>query len=247
MKQQILVVKSNRQLNAGVWEIVFTGENLAMRAGQFVDITVEGLYLRRPMSVCDSSENALTVLYKNVGEGTKKMTLLKQGDKADVLTHLGNGFALNGVKKPLLIGGGIGCAPLYGLAREFAANGIKPRIILGFRNKDELYYKNEFEALGDVVIATDDGSCGVKGNAVCALNLIASVKEENPFDRYYACGPNVMLKAAQSFSVKGQLSLEARMGCGFGVCMGCSIKTTEGFKRVCKEGPVFDADTVLFE
>lgn len=245
MEQQLLTVKTNTQLNDSVWKLVFEGEKLAMRSGQFVDIVVAGLYLRRPMSVADSSENSLTVLYKVIGEGTLRMTALKSGDKADVLTHLGNGFDLS-AEKPLLIGGGIGCAPLYQLAEDFNKAGLRPQIVLGFKNAAEIYYRSEFERLGDVRITTDDGSEGFFGNAVQYVKTAVQA-EAMTFDRYYACGPNVMLKAMKSYSQNGQLSLEARMGCGFGVCMGCSIKTVSGFKRVCKEGPVFDVSEVLFD
>ena len=237
MKREILSVISCRDLNAGVYELVLSGAS-DMRAGQFVELSVPGFYLRRPISVADSADGVLTLLVKEAGEGTKKLRTVKSGDTVDALTDLGNGFDLN-AEKPLLVGGGIGCAPLYKLAKDFAAAGVRATAVLGFRNAAEVYYAEEFARFCDVVIATDDGSAGVRGNAVSAAGGI-------DFDRFYACGPQVMLRAAAQKLVYGQVSLEARMGCGFGACMGCSIKTTKGYARVCKEGPVFEAEEVVW-
>lgn len=237
MKREILSVISCRDLNAGVYELVLSGAS-DMRAGQFVELSVPGFYLRRPISVADSADGVLTLLVKEAGEGTKKLRTVKSGDTVDALTCLGNGFDTN-AEKPLLVGGGIGCAPLYKLAKDFAAAGVRPTAVLGFRNAAEVYYAEEFARFCDVVIATDDGSAGVRGNAVSAAEGI-------DFDRFYACGPQVMLRAAAEKLVYGQVSLEARMGCGFGACMGCSIKTTKGYARVCKEGPVFEAEEVVW-
>lgn len=237
MKRETLSVISCRDLNAGVYELVLSGAS-DMRAGQFVELSVPGFYLRRPISVADSADGVLTLLVKEAGEGTKKLRTVKSGDTVDALTGLGNGFDLN-AEKPLLVGGGIGCAPLYKLAKDFAAAGVRPTAVLGFRNAAEVYYAEEFARFCDLVIATDDGSAGVRGNAVSAAEGI-------DFDRFYACGPQVMLRAAAQKLVYGQVSLEARMGCGFGACMGCSIKTTKGYARVCKEGPVFEAEEVVW-
>lgn len=242
MQQKYLKIISNTALNPVTYEMVLAGEGIKMRAGQFAELSVDGFFLRRPISVCASEDDRLTLVYKIVGQGTKKMSVICENDGCDALIGLGNGFDTEGVKKPLLIGGGIGCAPLFELARVFAEQGITPVTALAFKSKEEVFYADRFAAYGEVIIATDDGSLGYKGNAV------QTVKRLNPeFDRYYACGPSVMLRAVKDFSLDGQLSLEARMGCGFGACMGCSIKTTDGFKRVCKEGPVFDAETVIFE
>lgn len=237
MKREILSVISCRDLNAGVYELVLSGAS-DMRAGQFVELSVSGFYLRRPISVADSADGVLTLLVKEAGEGTKKLRTVKSGDTVDALTGLGNGFDTN-AEKPLLVGGGIGCAPLYKLAKDFAAAGVRATAVLGFRNAAEVYYAEEFARFCDVVIATDDGSAGVRGNAVSAAEGI-------DFDRFYACGPQVMLRAAAEKLRHGQVSLEARMGCGFGACMGCSIKTTKGYARVCKEGPVFEAEEVVW-
>lgn len=237
MKREILSVISCRDLNAGVYELVLSGAS-DMRAGQFVELSVPGFYLRRPISVAGCADGVLTLLVKEAGEGTKKLRTVKSGDTVDALTCLGNGFDLN-AEKPLLVGGGIGCAPLYKLAKDFAAAGVRATAVLGFRNAAEVYYAEEFARFCDVVIATDDGSAGVRGNAVSAAEGI-------DFDRFYACGPQVMLRAAAQKLRHGQVSLEARMGCGFGACMGCSIKTTKGYARVCKEGPVFEAEEVVW-
>ncbi len=241
MIEQNLTVVSNIQLNGLIYEMVLEGNFGAMRSGQFVELKLGGFYLRRPISVSEISANTITLAYKVVGSGTDAMTRLKAGDKINTLCELGNGFELN-ARKPLLVGGGIGVAPLYELAKTFVSKGIKPTMLLGFKNSSEIFYVEKFEKLGDVILTTDDGSCGYKGNTVEYLK-----NNKVMFDRYYACGPMVMMKYIKELSSAGDMSLEARMGCGFGVCMGCSIKTTEGYKRVCKEGPVFDAQTLIFE
>ena len=238
MKKEKLAVLSVRSLNADVYELVL-GCDTPMRAGQFVEISVDGLYLRRPISVADCGDGKLVLLIKEVGEGTRRLRALREGDVLDVITGLGNGFDTD-AERPLLIGGGIGCAPLYKLAKEFAQKGIRPTAVLGFRTANEIYYAEEFAAVCDIAVATDDGSAGEKGNAV-------SVAKSMKFDRFYACGPAVMLKAAARSFPCGQISLEARMGCGYGVCMGCSIHTVSGPARVCKEGPVFQAKEVVWD
>lgn len=242
MTEKFLTVKSNVWLADGTLEMVLSGDSINMKAGQFVELSIEGLYLRRPISVAKCENNELTLLYKVVGQGTKIMSNIKVGDKVGLLCDLGNGFDLSKSKKPLLIGGGIGVAPLYQVALEFHKRKIKPTIILGFKNKMEMFYLNEFSALGKVIIATDDGSYGEKGNVIDILKT-KNIK----FDEYFACGPMVMLNALANQSKQGQVSLEARMGCGFGACMGCSIETKNGPKRVCKEGPVFMAEEVFFK
>ncbi len=241
MECRKLIIQSNRPLNAAVWEMKLYGENLTSAPGQFIELEVPDCCLKRPFSVADCREDVLTILYKVVGEGTKKMTALAEGNKVCALTNLGKGFDSSSSVQPLLVGGGIGAAPLYFLAKEFAKKGIQPVILLAFRCAEEIYYMDEFDEVGNVLISTDNGSLGFQGNALDAL------KEYSPnFDIYFACGPLPMLRALAGFSDKGQLSLEARMGCGFGACMGCSIITVSGPKRVCKEGPVFAAGEVIF-
>lgn len=242
MQEKFLEVVSNERLNDCTYKLVLSGEGLKMQSGQFVELKLDGFYLRRPLSVASCDNNSLTLLYKVVGFGTKEMTNIQPGKVLSVLTDLGKGFDTSKAKKPLLIGGGIGIAPLYQLAREFREIGIKPTILLGFRNKAETFYIDEFKALGDIVIATDDGSLGERGNAVAVAK-----NSKIDYDFYYACGPMVMLKSLAKFSTEGQISLETRMACGFGACMGCSIVTTDGPQRVCKEGPVFDAGKIVFQ
>lgn len=240
MKQQDMCIISNKHLNGVLYEMVLQGECKGMLPGQFINISIENYFLRRPISICDASDTTVTIVYKVVGEGTKAMSSLKHGAMLNVITHLGNGFNVK-AKRPLLVGGGVGSAPLYMLAKAYNKIGITPIIILGFRNEDEIFYKDKFSEVGNLIITTDDGSVGYKGNAVQYLK-----ENQIEFDKYYACGPMVMFKYLQQYSDNGYMSLEARMGCGFGVCMGCSIQTTEGNKRVCKEGPVFDAKILEF-
>lgn len=240
MRKVVLKVKENTALNACTYKMVLVGDCGKMRAGQFVEVALEGHYLRRPFSIADIDGNELTLLYKIVGGGTLDLSKAVRGDSFDVLTELGNSFDTARSNMPLLVGGGIGIAPLYALAKAFAAAGKEMTIVLGFRNKEEAFFIEEFKALGKVIVATDDGSLGVKGNVLTAINKGVE------FDFYYACGPMVMLKAVANFSKRGQVSLEAHMGCGFGACMGCSVPTLHGSKRICKEGPIFDAGEVIF-
>lgn len=241
MKLTTFEVISNKKLNPTTYEIVFRTEGFLAKSGQFIDLTVKDCYLKRPFSIADYHDGLLTVLYKTVGKGTKEMTFWTKGDKAEALVELGNGFDLSKAERPLLAGGGIGCAPLYLLAKEFCAKGSKPTVLLAFRNAEEAYYIDKFSKIADVILSTDNGCLGYQGNALDCLNYY-----KPKYDYYYACGPLPMLKAYAAHSCHGQISLEARMGCGFGACMGCSIMTTNGPKRVCKEGPVFEAGEVIF-
>lgn len=242
MKNTFLTIKENLKLADGVYKLILSGEVGKLRAGQFIEISLDGFYLRRPFSLADFDGNTITVLYKVLGNGTEKMTTLKCGDTLDCLTELGHGFNLDKANQPILIGGGIGIAPLYRVAKEFYKKGISPIIALGYKTKSEAFYLEEFKALGKVIVSTDDGSLGVKGNIVEAVKADKLLN----FDFVYACGPMVMLSAVSKLNVSGELSLEARMACGFGACMGCSIQTKNGIKRVCKEGPVFDCSEVIF-
>lgn len=241
MRQGLFALKSNKALNKTTYEMKLTGDCSGLVSGQFVEVLLKPFFLRRPFGVADVKGDELTLIYKIVGAGTEYMTTLKQGEEIDVLTKLGNGFDLTKSKRPLIIGGGIGIAPLYKLCKDFNELKIKPNIILGYRNREELFYVDEFKKLGNVIVTTDDGSEGFKGNALDALKSL-----DVDYDFYYACGPLVMLKALAEFNNKGEISLEARMGCGFGACMGCSIETVNGARRVCKDGPVFNAGEVLF-
>ena len=220
-------------------------------AGQFIDIKLDGHFLRRPISVCDADSTGLTIIYKVLGHGTEEMTRLEQGTALDALTGLGNGYDISCAgDSPLLIGGGVGIPPLYMAARLLKEKGADVSVILGFNTADEIYYVKEFEDLGcSVTVATADGSMGVKGfvtDAFAGLTEGGSV-----FTHFYTCGPGPMLKAVYEEVYKkagtaGQMSFEERMGCGFGACMGCSMKTASGSKRVCKDGPVFRTEELLW-
>lgn len=245
MKQELFLIADNRALTADIYEMRLTGNMQALTCpGQFVNIALNGLYLRRPISVCDLQEHSLTLLYKVVGKGTAQMAAMKPGESLELLTGLGNGFNVTvPCVRPLLAGGGIGAAPLYFLAKELVQIGKRVSIVLGFNTKNEAYYIEEFEKLGvHVFIATLDGTLGIKGFVTDAA------KTNNiQFDYFYACGPMPMLNAlCHIFTVPGEVSLEARMGCGFGICMGCSIETKNGIKRICKEGPIFRKEELLW-
>jgi len=234
---------SNEPLTDSVYKMVLEGDTSHITAaGQFVNIQLDGLFLRRPISVCDYDENTLTIVYKVVGKGTKAMSAMRSG-KLDILTGLGNGYDLSTAgQKPLLIGGGVGVPPMYNLAKKLLALGKKVTVILGFNTKSEIFYEEAFKALGcDVVVATADGSYGIKGFVTDAMSGL-------DFSYFYTCGPEPMLKAVyRSTEVSGQMSFEERMGCGFGACMGCSCKTLTGYKRICKDGPVMKKEEILWE
>ena len=243
MKNSIYTIEENRALTKNVFLMRLAGDTSAFTApGQFVNIALDGLYLRRPISVCDLNENEITLIYKAVGEGTKKMSRLPQGAALDLLTGLGNGFdtAASG-DSPVLVGGGVGVPPLFYLARKLLGEGKRVTAILGFNTKDEIFFQEEFKALGaDVLVTTVDGSAGIKGFVTDALSQI-------DYTYYYCCGPLPMLKAVfDAGATPGQLSFEERMGCGFGACMGCSKQTKNGVKRLCKDGPVLLSEEVLW-
>ncbi len=243
MKQGLFEIIENTQLTESVYKMTLSGDVSAITApGQFVNIKLDGLYLRRPISVCDVGENSLTIIYKVVGKGTKQMSEMT-GGKLDVLTGLGNGYDMTlAGDRPVLLGGGVGVPPMYLLAKKLIGQGKKVSVILGFNTKAEVFYEKEFKALGaDVTVTTVDGSYGVKGFVTDAL-------KEMDYSYFYTCGPEPMLKAVYKASTtSGQMSFEKRMGCGFGACMGCSCKTITGYKRICKEGPVMKKEEILWE
>ena len=211
--------------------------------GQFVNIQLDGMFLRRPISVCDYDEETLTLVYKVVGQGTEAMSLMTAGTKLDILTGLGNGYDLTVAgDKPVLLGGGVGVPPMFNLAKKLREQGKEVKVILGFNTASEIFYEEDFKALGcDVTVTTVDGSYGVKG-------FVTTVLENMDYTYFYTCGPEPMLKAVYKASVtSGQMSFEERMGCGFGACMGCSCKTLTGYKRICKEGPVMKKEEILWE
>lgn len=243
MKQVILKIEENIPLTENVYKMVLVGDNSDItNCGQFVNIKLDGFYLRRPISVCDVECDKLTLIYKVVGEGTKKMALMKEGE-LDCLMGLGNGYDLSlSGECPLLIGGGVGIPPLYMLAKKLISEGKKVSVILGFNTKSEVFYENEFKALGcETYVTTVDGSHGIKGFVTEAMKNI-------DYSYFYTCGPEPMFKAVYKESVKmGQFSFEERMGCGFGACMGCSCKTVTGYKRICKDGPVLRKEEIIWE
>ena len=244
MKQSIFTVISNRKIAKNTFEMKLSGDISDITApGQFVNIQLDGFYLRRPISVCDAEDGVLTLVYKVVGKGTEQMAKMVEGDKLDVLEGLGNGYdtSLSG-ENPILLGGGVGVPPMYMLCKKLIAEGKKVTVVLGFNKADEVFYENEFKALGaDVTVTTVDGSYGVKG-------FVTDVMKDADYSYFYTCGPEPMLKAVYNTSVtEGQFSFEERMGCGFGACMGCSCKTITGYKRICKEGPVMKKEEILWE
>ena len=244
MKQSIFQIVSNEALTDSVYKMVLAGDTSAITAaGQFVNIQLSGMFLRRPISVCDYDGETLTIVYKVVGKGTEAMSTMTAGQKLDILTGLGNGYDLSlSGDKPVLLGGGVGVPPMYNLAKKLLSQGKQVTVILGFNTKSEIFYEEEFKALGcDVIVATADGSHGVKGFATTPL-------AELDYTYFYTCGPEPMLKAVyKATNTSGQMSFEERMGCGFGACMGCSCKTLTGNKRICKEGPVMKKEEILWE
>ncbi len=244
MKQSIFEIKSNVMLTETVAKAVLVGDTSNItNSGQFINILIDGLFLRRPISVCDVNENEVTIVYKIVGKGTAKMAQMKEGEKLDILTGLGNGYdELISGENPLLIGGGVGVPPLYLLCKNLLKQGKKPSVILGFNTKDEIFLKEDFEKLGvKVIVTTVDGSYGVKGFVTDAFLEVGN------YSHFFTCGPEPMLKAVyRATTTDGQFSFEERMGCGFGACMGCSCKTVTGYKRICKDGPVLKKGEILW-
>ena len=244
MKQVFLTVTANIPLTETVFEMVLKGDVSEVKnSGEFINIKLEGKYLRRPISVCDVSENSLTIVYKVVGGGTEQMSQMPVGTKLDVLVGLGNGYDLAPAgDKPLLLGGGVGVPPLFNLAKRLIAAGKQVSVVLGFNTKAEVFYEDEFKKLGATVyVTTADGSYGIKG-------FVTDAMKDIDYTYFYTCGPEPMLKAVYTASnTSGQMSFEERMGCGFGACMGCSCKTLTGDKRICKEGPVMKKEEILWE
>ena len=240
MKQQILKITENIRVAENVYKMVLEDPELEeMKPGQFVNIRLDGLYLRRPISVCESEAGSLTIIYKVVGKGTEQMSRMKEREKLDVLTGLGNGYDLSKAgDRPLLLGGGVGVPPLVMLARKLREQGKDVTAVLGFNTMEEVFGQAAFEIMGvNTIVTTADGSYGTKGFVTDAL------PEE--YSYFYTCGPEPMLKAVyRKTKTSGQFSFEERMGCGFGACMGCSCKTITGYKRICREGPVLEKEEI---
>lgn len=243
MKQSIFTVTENRKIASSVYEMTLSGDTSAVTApGQFVNIRLDGFFLRRPISVCDCESGTLRLIYKVVGNGTQAMSKLQNGTELDVLTGLGNGYNTGkSGDRPLLLGGGVGVPPMYMLAKKLISEEKDVTVILGFNTENEVFYENEFQALGaKVLVTTADGSKGIKGFVTDAMDKV-------DYTYFYTCGPEPMLKAVYNKSTtSGQFSFEERMGCGFGACMGCSCKTKYGSKRICKDGPVLEKEEIIW-
>ena len=243
MKQSIIKITSNEKIARDIFKMTLAGDTSAITApGQFVNIKLDGFFLRRPISVCDCVGENLTLIYKTVGRGTEQMSRMKNGDELDLLTGLGNGYnTRTSGGSPLLVGGGVGVPPMYMLCRKLISEGKNVTVVLGFNSKDDVFYENEFRALGaDVHIATADGTYGTKG-------FVTDVIKDLQYTFFYTCGPEPMFRAMHKImKTPGQYSFEERMGCGFGACMGCSCKTLTGNKRICKEGPVMESEEIIW-
>ncbi len=238
----MFIIEENIKIAKDVYKMILSGNTEKITApGQFVNIKLEGKYLRRPISVCDWEDGMLTLIYKVVGSGTEQMCKMGKGEKLDLLTGLGNGFDTSkSGEKPLLIGGGVGVPPMYGLCKKLIAEGKKVSVVLGFNSAEDVFYKEEFENIGaQVFVSTVDGSFGTKG-------FVTDILPEG-YTYFYTCGPEPMLKSVYAkTNTSGQLSFEERMGCGFGACMGCSCKTKYGDKRICKDGPVMVKEEIIW-
>lgn len=247
MKEYTFEIISNKKIADKTYEMVLNtpdGAHGVTNPGQFINIKLDGFFLRRPISICDWDEETMTIIYKTVGKGTEVMSAYEKGTKLSVLTPLGNGYDTEKIgDRPVLIGGGAGVPPMYGLCRRLIAEGKKPAVVLGFNGENEVFYKEKFEALGaEVVIATADGSVGVKG-------FVTDAVKDMEFTDFCTCGPEPMLKALEKTipaDKNGFMSFEERMGCGFGACMGCSCETKYGYKRICKEGPVLERGEIIW-
>ena len=243
MTQGFYKILSNVQLTGTVYKMVLGGDTSAITApGQFVNIKLEGKFLRRPISICDYDETTITLVYKVVGVGTQQMAEMCEGQVLDVLVGLGNGYSLDKCgEKPLLIGGGVGVPPLYNLCKKLINEGKKVTVVLGFNTKEEIFLEDDFKALGaEVLVATADGSYGTKG-------FVTDAMKDIDYTYFFTCGPMPMFKAIEAVAAtSGQYSFEERMGCGFGACMGCSCKTKYGNKRICKDGPVLEREEIIW-
>ena len=243
MTESIFTIISNEKIAKNTYKMVLAGTSEGCAPGKFVNIKIEGMFLRRPISVCNYEDGKLTLVYKAVGKGTEAMAKMCAGKELNVLAYLGNGYDLTkSGDEPMLIGGGVGVPPLYMCAKKLIEAGKKVTVILGFNTAEEVFYKDEFEALGArVLIATADGSVGVKGFVTDAM------KEVDSYSYFYTCGPEPMLKAIYgAVSTSGEFSFEERMGCGFGACVGCTCKTKYGNKRICKDGPVLVKEEIIW-
>ena len=243
MTQGIYEILSNEKIALNVYKMILCGDTSAITAsGQFVNLKLDGKFLRRPISICDYDDKTITIIYKVVGTGTEKMCEMSAGEKIDILVGLGNGYNLDkSGDRPLLLGGGVGVPPMYNLCKKLIEQGKKVSVVLGFNTKEEVFLEEDFKALGaDVTVTTADGSYGIKG-------FVTDAMKEIDYTYFFTCGPMPMFKAIEATAVtSGQYSFEERMGCGFGACMGCSCKTKYGNKRICKDGPVLEREEIIW-
>ena len=243
MTQGIYEILSNEKIALNVYKMILCGDTSAITAsGQFVNLKLDGKFLRRPISICDYDDKTITIIYKVVGTGTEQMCEMSAGEKIDILVGLGNGYNLDkSGDRPLLLGGGVGVPPLYNLCKKLIEQGKKVSVVLGFNTKEEVFLEEDFKALGaDVTVTTADGSYGIKG-------FVTDAMKEIDYTYFFTCGPMPMFKAIEATAVtSGQYSFEERMGCGFGACMGCSCKTKYGNKRICKDGPVLEREEIIW-
>ena len=243
-KRGIYEVIANDKIAKDVHKMILKGDTSYITfPGQFINIKIDDLYLRRPISICDYDKETITIIFKVVGHGTEKMAEMKKGTKLDILTGLGNGFnKTRSGKSPLLVGGGVGTPPMYRLCKELIDEGKSPIVVLGFNSKEDVFFEDEFKKLGaEVYISTVDGSYGTKGFVTDVI------KDLDNYTYHYACGPLPMLKALYNTAEgDGEYSFEERMGCGFGACMGCTVRVKDGFKRVCKDGPVLKKEEIIW-
>lgn len=244
-KRGIYEILSNEKIAKDVYKMILKGDTSDIKyPGQFINIKIDDLYLRRPISVCDYDDNCITIIFKVVGHGTEKMAEMKVGKKLDILTGLGNGFFTDrSGDNPLLVGGGVGTPPMYRLCKDLVNEGKKPVVVLGFNSKEDVFFEEEFKKLGaEVYISTVDGTYETKGFVTDIIKTLEG------YTYHYACGPLPMLKALYNTAEgDGEYSFEERMGCGFGACMGCTVKVKDGFKRVCKDGPVLRKEEIIWE
>ena len=243
MNRGVYKILSNKPLTKDIWEMKLEGETSHITApGQFINIQLDGFYLRRPISICDFDDKTVKIIYKVVGHGTEVMAKLEEGGSLDILCGLGNGFDTSkSGKKAVLIGGGVGVPPMYNLCKKLISEGKDVTVILGFNTKDEIFYEEEFKALGaNVCVSTVDGSYGTKG-------FVTDILKDLEYDYFFTCGPMPMFRAIEKIAAtSGQYSFEERMGCGFGACMGCSCKTKYGYKRICRDGPVLEREEIIW-
>lgn len=242
MTQGMYTITGNRAIAPDVWEMTLEGDTSPITApGQFINIRLDGFFLRRPISVCDWDRKGLTIIYKVVGRGTAAMSGMQPKQKLDVLCGLGNGFdTAKCGRRTVVAGGGAGVPPMFGLAKTLLAAGKTPIAVLGFNTKSEVFYADRFRSFGiKTIVTTVDGSCGTKGFVTDGF--------PEKYDYFCACGPLPMLKAVyHAAGTSGQMSFEERMGCGFGACMGCSCETKYGNKRICRDGPVLEKEEIIW-